>query len=89
LIITACTQTDWIKSLPSLAKRGLMPTVFLMDPSTFAGAEGMEIASMTLEKQGVRHHLIPRGLIPPPQIEPIPLDTLTWDATHAIPVKNS
>lgn len=83
LIITACTQTDWIKSLPSLAKRGLIPTVFLMDTSTFDDAEGMEIASLTLEKQGVRHHHIPRGLIKPPQMEPIPLDP-SWD-WNAVP----
>jgi uncharacterized protein (DUF58 family) len=94
LIITACTQVDWIKSIPSLVKRGLIPTVFLMDSSSFTstddGAESMEIAAATLEKQNIRHHIIPRGLIEPPQREPIPLEP--WGITsdsHISTVENS
>jgi uncharacterized protein (DUF58 family) len=77
LIITACTQTDWIKSLPSLIKRGVIPTVFLMDPSSHDGAESMELTSTALANQNIRHHIIPRGLIELPQREPIPLES--WD----------
>ncbi len=94
LIVTACTQPDWIKSLPSLIKRGVIPTVFLMDTSSFAktddGAQSMELAAMSLAKQNIRHHIIPRGLIEPPQREPIPLGA--WDAISArqtATVKNS
>jgi uncharacterized protein (DUF58 family) len=86
LIITACTQVDWIKSIPSLMKRGLTPTVFLMDPAGFGGAESMQLAAAALAKQNVRHHIIPRGLIEPPQMEPIPLDTLAWDETPVSPL---
>lgn len=92
LIVTACTQVDWIKSLASLAKRGLIPTVFLMDTSSFTGTDSLEIAKATLAKQNIRYHIIPRGMIEPPQMEPIPFSTLTWDAIPAsrvFPVNNS
>lgn len=91
LIITACTQMDWIKSIPSLMKRGLIPTVFLMDPSGFDGSDSMQLVAATLAKQGVRYHIIPRGLIEPPQMDPIPLDAWDWDATavHPADIKTS
>jgi uncharacterized protein (DUF58 family) len=85
LIITACTQTDWMKSLPSLMKRGVIPTVFLMDTSEFTGTdkstESIELAATALAKQNIRHHVIPHGLIEAPQREPIPLES--WDVTSA------
>jgi uncharacterized protein (DUF58 family) len=87
LIITACTQTDWIKSMPSLIKRGVIPTVFLIDTAGYAGVESMQGAAITLAKQNIRHHIIPRGLIEPPQHEPIPLGA--WAAEPSIAaVKN-
>jgi uncharacterized protein (DUF58 family) len=67
LIVTACTRIDWIQCLPMLIKQGLIPTIFLIDTSSFDGANSMEIAAMTLTKQNVRHRIIPRGLIKLPR----------------------
>ncbi len=92
LIVTACTQVNWVKSLPSLAKRGLIPTVFLMDTSHFDGTDSMQTVATTLAKHDIRYHMIPHGMIEPPRMEPIPFSTLPWDAIPAsrvFPVKNS
>jgi uncharacterized protein (DUF58 family) len=92
LIITACTQTDWMKSLPSLMKRGVIPTVFLMDPCGFTGMEegieSMEIAAATLAKQNIRHHIIPHGMIEPPQTELIPLESRGVPTSNPIAAVN-
>jgi uncharacterized protein (DUF58 family) len=91
LIITACTQVNWIKSLPLLVKRGILPTVFLMDPSSFDEHQSMEAVLFTLGQHGIRHHMIPHGLIEPPKLDPAPSSKWAWRATRTgqfIPVKS-
>jgi uncharacterized protein (DUF58 family) len=96
LIVTACTEVGWIRFLPSLTKRGLFPTVFLMDSSSFDGQDMLKNAAMknatsTLAKQRVRHHIVPRGMIKPPHMEPISTERSVRDATPTgpvFPVKN-
>jgi uncharacterized protein (DUF58 family) len=92
LIITASTQVGWIKSLPLLVKRGILPTVFLMDSSSFEEKESMEAVLFTLGQQHIRHHVIPHGMIEPPKVDPTPSAKWTWRATPAgqfMPLKNS
>jgi uncharacterized protein (DUF58 family) len=92
LIITACTEVGWIKSLPSLVKRGVIPTVLLMDPTSFDENESIEKVVSMLGQQGIRHYIIPHGLIEPPQIDPAPSDKWTWRATPGgqfIPIRSS
>lgn len=91
LIITAATQTDWVKSLPTLMKRGVIPTVLIMDTSSFGGTSTDALSSV-LASRNIRHHIIPRGLIEPPQMDITPSDKWTWRATSTgqfIPVKTS
>lgn len=93
LIITACTQVDWMQTLPFLIKRGLIPTVFLMDTTSFEGGASMEIPATTLAKQRIHHHIIPCGLIEPPReresISPIPWMQDAESANrHAAPVEH-
>ncbi len=83
LIITACTDVDWIKSFPSLIKRGLLPTVLLMDPSTFDGGSSMEAVVSALSAQKIQYHLIPRGLIELPKLELHSSNQWKWHAAPA------
>ncbi len=90
LIITASTQTDWIKSLPSLIKRGVVPTVLLMDSSSFDRKSSTQGVASILAEQNIRYHIIPRGLIEPPTMEATSSDKRTWRTTPTgllIPVK--
>ncbi len=91
LIVTACTEVNWIKSLPSLVKRGLLPTVLLLDSNTFEGGASMEAVVSVLSAQNIQYHIIPRGLIEPPKLDPHPPKQWTWHAPaagHVIPLKN-
>jgi uncharacterized protein (DUF58 family) len=91
LIVTACTKIDWIKSFPSLIKRGLLPTVLFMDSSSFEGGDSMEAVVSALSAQKIQYHIIPRGLIEPPKLDPHPLKQSTWHAPaagHVMPLKN-
>jgi uncharacterized protein (DUF58 family) len=91
LIVTACTEVDWIKSFPSLIKRGLLPTVLLMDSSSFEGGDSMQAVVTALSAQNIQYHIIPRGLIEPPRLDPHPLKQSTWHAPaagHVVPLKN-
>lgn len=90
LIITASTKVDWIKSMPTLMKRGLIPTVLLMDPLTFDGTESMDAVVSALARQNIRYHLLPRGLIEQPKMESNPTNTWAWHNTpagHGMPIK--
>jgi uncharacterized protein (DUF58 family) len=91
LIITASPHTDWIKSLPALVKRGVIPTVLLMDPSSFNNAASIEHSASVLGGRSIRYHIIPRGFIEPPQTSAAPSEKWTWRATSAgqfVPVKS-
>lgn len=91
IIITACTKTDWINSLPSLIKRGIIPTVLLMDVSSYRDEDSMRAVTATLTQWNIHYHLIPRGLIEPPKMEDTPSNKWKWQATSTgqfIPVKN-
>jgi uncharacterized protein (DUF58 family) len=93
LIITASTKVAWIKSLPSLMKRGLIPTVLLMDPLPYDGPESMDAVVSALARQRIRYHLIPRGLIEQPKMESSTSTHQDWawhatPAGHVVPVKN-
>jgi uncharacterized protein (DUF58 family) len=91
IVITASTTTSWLKTIPSLLKRGIVPTVILMDPSTFGSDESMAGVQATLTQRGVRYHLVPNGLISPPQQEENPsAGKWTWRATASgfMPIRN-
>ena len=55
LIITASTKTSWLKTLLPLSNRNIIPTVFLLDASTFGGEVSAENVSASLE--AARHYL--------------------------------
>jgi len=91
IVITASTNTNWLKTIPSLLKRGVVPTVILLDPTTFGGDESVAGVQASLTQRGVRYHLVPNGLIEPPKVEENPsAGRWTWRATASglMPIKN-
>ena len=70
LIITACTDVEWTESLFPLMWRGIMPTVFLLDPVSFGGSADIKAISETLQFMGVPCHVIPKVLLDKPQARP-------------------
>jgi uncharacterized protein (DUF58 family) len=61
IVITASTKTDWLGTLSPLTKRGIIPTVLLLDPSTFGGGTSAENIALTLNGHGIKCHIIPHG----------------------------
>ena len=67
IIVTASTKTDWLKTLLPLVKRGIVPTVLLLDASTFGGKESPALVAANLESRGIKYHIIPRGMLEAPK----------------------
>jgi uncharacterized protein (DUF58 family) len=90
LIITACMDVEWTQSLLPLMWRGIMPTVFLLDPVSFGGTAGTKAISETLQFVEVPCHVIPKGLLDKPQARPGHEGEWEWHISatgKAIPVR--
>jgi uncharacterized protein (DUF58 family) len=72
IIITASTKDDWLKTLLPLAKSGAqsVPTVILLDRSTFGGEVSAENTAIALKQLNIVCHVISRGTIKPPETIP-------------------
>jgi uncharacterized protein (DUF58 family) len=92
IIVTASTKTDWLKRLLPLVKRGIMPTVILLDASTFGGEESSEMVAASLEGRGIKCHIIPHGLLEPPKTSPRQQGGWKWRSTptgEIVPIHSS
>jgi len=69
LIITANADTEWTEALIPLMWRGIMPTVFLLDPISFGGTRDSNAMDDTLQTMGVPCHIIPRDMLAKHQIQ--------------------
>ena len=67
IIVTASTKTDWLKTLLPLVKRGIVPTVLLLDVSTYGGKESPALVAANLEGRGIKYHIISRGMLEAPK----------------------
>ena len=70
IIITACADVHWASSLLPLIWRGIMPTVFLLDPISFGGKTNTAAITAALQSIGVPCHVIPKELLDTPQARP-------------------
>jgi uncharacterized protein (DUF58 family) len=90
LIVTACVDVDWPRSLLPLMWRGVTPTVFLLDPISFGGSTPSTAITAALQLLGVPCHVIPKDLLDRPQARPGHEGEWEWriSATgKAIPVR--
>lgn len=63
LIVTANADAEWTESLLPLTWRGIMPTVFLLDPNSYGASADISAFSHALESMNVSCHVISRELI--------------------------
>jgi uncharacterized protein (DUF58 family) len=70
IIITANTEAGWTQSLMPLMWRGVMPTVFLLDPLTYGGGTSTKAVSDILQSISVPCHAIPHEMLDKPQARP-------------------
>jgi uncharacterized protein (DUF58 family) len=70
LIITANAENGWTESLLPLMWRGILPTVFLLDPISFGGVADARPISDHLRLMGIPCHVIPKEMLDKRQIQP-------------------
>jgi uncharacterized protein (DUF58 family) len=90
IVISACTDPDWIQSLLALSLRGVTPTVLLMDASTHGEAHSAAGIASILQQRGIACHLIPPGLIEPPASQAERSNNWGWHSTptgEIVPVR--
>lgn len=91
IIITASTKPDWIKTLLPLAKRGLAPTVLLLDSSTYGGKVSAENVAVNLGLRGIKCHVIPHGMIQIPKTPAPSYNSWKWHSTptgEIVPIRS-
>lgn len=69
VIITASMQPGWLDALASLTGRGIIPTVMLLDPRSFGGAQNTAAMEDRLRQMGVVCHTITQDLLNQPEPE--------------------
>ena len=70
LVITAASRLDWIESLPLLRRRGIRPTVLLLDLHSFDGKRDNAGVAAELERMQVACHMLPREIFDRPEAQP-------------------
>jgi uncharacterized protein (DUF58 family) len=80
IVITASTKLDWLRTLQPLSKRGIIPTVLMLDPATFGGKHSTQSSASALQERGINCHLISRNMLRLPQVQPH--DRADWKWRH-------
>lgn len=70
LIITSNADVEWTQSLLPLMWRGVVPTIFLLDPVTFGGSVDTKTISQLFQSMSIPCHVIPREFLDKPQSRP-------------------
>jgi len=70
LVITANPNPEWSEALLPMIWRGMMPTVFLLEPISFGGTATTHGLETMLQSFGVECHVIPKQLIDAKEIKP-------------------
>ena len=70
LIVTVNADVDWAESLVPMMWRGILPTVFLLDPISFGGSKDTKYIADTFQMMSVPCHIIPKDLLDKKQIRP-------------------
>lgn len=70
IIITPAVDGGWIEALLPLLRRGVVPTVLLLDPLSFGGTGDVSGALALLSDLGVTRYVITRDLLDRPEARP-------------------
>jgi len=90
IIITPAVDGDWVESLWPLLRQGTVPTVLLLDPSSFGGAGDVSRTLALLSELGVACSPITRDLLDRPEARPGQRGQWEWRTSphgRAVPVR--
>ncbi|HEY70091.1 MAG TPA: DUF58 domain-containing protein [Anaerolineae bacterium] len=75
VIITANMSSEWLETLEILRQSGVIPTIVLLDPSTFGSSESTGSIRDQLIRLGITHYIITADILDQPE-EP---EEKPWD----------
>jgi hypothetical protein len=81
IIITPNVEAKWAPAMLQLMKRGITPTVLLLDPASFGGKEPTAGILTLLNDYGIAHHLVQRDLLNQPGARPGQQGKWEWRVT--------
>lgn len=90
IVITANATGNWVEALLPLRRRGVIPTVLILDPISFGGQQSTTPLQRQLAQLGIAHTLITRDLLDRPEARPGHQGRWEWHISlsgRAIPVK--
>ena len=90
IIITSTSRLDWLTRLPLLSRRGIRPTLFLLDLHSFDRKLDNSRVATELERIHVTCHTIPREFLDRPEAHPGTQGQWEWRVSplgRAIPVR--
>lgn len=70
IIITPSVDTSWVQSLIPFIRRGVVPTVLMLDPVSFGSTGNLNIVSAVLNNLGVSHYPITKDVLNRPEKKP-------------------
>jgi len=89
LIITPSRTTDWLITLPNLIRRGIRPTILLLDLHSFDNKRDNSGVAAELRKMHLACHILPREMFDRPEAQPGTQGQWEWRVSplgKAIPV---
>lgn len=89
-IITPAASSDWIESLVPLLRRGIIPTILLLDPISFGGQAHTSGTAAVLADLGVAHYVITHDLLDRPEARPGLAGHWEWRVSgtgRAVPIR--
>ncbi len=92
IIVTPSVEGAWLESLVPLLRRGVVPTVLLLDPASFGGAGNATAAHTALNQLGVSSTIISQDLLDHPKARPGTQGQLEWKVLgtgKAVPVQRA
>ncbi len=70
IIVTPAVESSWVEALIPLLRRGVVPTVLLLDPASFGGTGDARETALALTDLKVTHYIIGRDLLVLPELQP-------------------
>ncbi|MDF1514824.1 MAG: DUF58 domain-containing protein, partial [Anaerolineae bacterium] len=70
IIVTPAIDTSWVQSLIPLIRKGVVPTVLVLDPVSFGSVGTIDVVDAVLDNIGVKHYPITRDVLNQPEKQP-------------------
>ena len=81
IVITCDVNGDWLSGLINLRRKGVVPTVLLLDPTSFSDGPSPSQVVAQLIHAGITHHVVTRDLLNRPEARPGQAGQWGWQVT--------